>query len=116
MLTIFDDIWIDCTSDWSGSCSEEVPLFKRAPPRFLYVTAYTRKRFLKSDRKSAVSWPEKDTELLVIRGTLIGSGGARSSKEDLRRTSLRLVISATVAVKSQPVTHGLAEEPFWYCI
>ena len=30
---------------------------------------------------------------LPVRGTLIGSGGARFSKEDLRRTSLRLVIT-----------------------
>ena len=45
-----------------------------------------------------------------------GERGVRPSKEDLRRTSLRLVISATAPVKSQPVTHGLAEEACWYCI
>ena len=28
------------TSDWSGSCSEEGPLFGNAPLRLLYVTAY----------------------------------------------------------------------------
>ena len=42
ILNIFDDIYIDCTyiypSDWSGSCSEEGPVFEGAPPRFLYMT------------------------------------------------------------------------------
>ena len=35
MLSRFGDIWIYCTythtSDWSGSCSEEGPLFEGAP-------------------------------------------------------------------------------------
>ena len=34
-------------------------------------------------------------------------GGARSPKEDLRRTSMRLVIGATATVKSHSVTHGI---------
>ena len=37
MLSRFNDIWIDCTyihtSDWSGSCSEEGPLFGDVSPR-----------------------------------------------------------------------------------
>ena len=44
MLSRFRDIWISSTyiytSDWSGSCSEEGPLFEGALPRPLYVTAY----------------------------------------------------------------------------
>ena len=43
MLSRFGDIWIGCTyiytSELSGSCSEEVPLFRGALPRSLYVTA-----------------------------------------------------------------------------
>ena len=37
VLSIFGEIWIGCmyiyTSDWSGSCSEEGPLFEGAPHR-----------------------------------------------------------------------------------
>ena len=44
ILSIFGDIWIDCTyiytSDWSRSCSEEGPLFEGASPRSLYVKPY----------------------------------------------------------------------------
>ena len=44
MLSKFGDIWIGSayiyTSIWSGSCSEEGPLFRSASPRSLYVTAY----------------------------------------------------------------------------
>ena len=46
MLSRFGDIWIDCTyiytSDWSGSCSEEGPLFEGSLPRPLYVDPYRR--------------------------------------------------------------------------
>ena len=52
----------------------------------------------------------------MSRGTLIGGGRTRPLKEDLRRTSLRLVFSATAPGKSQPVTHRLAKEPSCYCI
>ena len=42
MLSRFGDIWIDCTyihtSDWSGSCSEEDPLFTGAHPRPLHIS------------------------------------------------------------------------------
>ena len=55
MLSIFGDIWIDCTyihtSDWSGSCSEEGPLFEKAPPRSLYVDHYRRQAT--GDRRQA---------------------------------------------------------------
>ena len=46
MLSRFGDIWIDCTyihtSDLSGSCSEEGPLFEGAAPCPLYVDPYGR--------------------------------------------------------------------------
>ena len=42
MLSRFGDIWIGCTyiytSDWSGSCSEEGPLFRSTLPRPLPIS------------------------------------------------------------------------------
>ena len=42
ILSIFGDIWMDCiyiyTSGWSGSCSEEGPLFEDASSRLLCET------------------------------------------------------------------------------
>ena len=47
MLSMFGDILIDCTyihtSDWSGSCSEEGPLFEGVSLRALYVDPYWRR-------------------------------------------------------------------------
>ena len=47
---MFGDIYIYCTyiytSNWSGSYSEEGPLFRSALPRFLYVEPYSSERDL----------------------------------------------------------------------